>query len=123
MSKFSLAAKIQKEEAVFSYLEKYLSCINLAITVVAFATLVLYLFQTTSLTAAGFRIKTLEEHKQNLIKQEESLTLELARLQALPEIVKRLDGLELQRVATVEYLSPTPSAFVYEKNPERQKTD
>ena len=89
--------------------------LNLILGSLAIGMIVLGLFNTASLTQGGYKLKLLEEEKINLLKEQETLAGQISRAQAMSEVEKRLAGLNLEKIASIEYL-PSSSAAVAVRN-------
>lgn len=66
----------------------------------------MYLTQVTKTSAYGYEVDALKNQKEQLIEENQSLSVEAARLQALERIRKSKVASNLEDVTNVEYVNP-----------------
>lgn len=103
----------EKKQSKFAVLMNFIkakrSLVGGFLAVVAVCLGVFYLVETNSLSTQGYDVNNLKNRITELENQSRQLELDVAELQSIRNISKRVESLGMVKVAITDYLSPTGS--------------
>jgi cell division protein FtsL len=104
--------ELNKKTSMFRGVKKLFTTMRVAsiLTVVIVGIGFVYLTQTNVSATQGYQIRELEDHIENLQKQNKRLNLEYIELQSMANIIERAEGLDLVAIDDVEVISSVGSS-------------
>ncbi len=95
--------------ASFGKWRKY-NTLNFILGSLTIGLVMLGIANTAGITEKGYQLKLLEEQKSTLAKEQETLLGQVSSAQSMGEVGKRLGSLSLEKITSIEYLSPSGGA-------------
>jgi hypothetical protein len=89
--------------------------LNVALTILVFVSLLIYLFEVNQLIVFSFKLKELKEKKEKLEEINKSLELNKLKLESLNNIQNYLDLFGLVKTEKVEYIKNISSMALTKK--------